>query len=185
MQWVKDWGYVAVFLGSLVEGESVILTASSMAYFGYLSLYKVMVVAFFGTVIADQALYCVGRRYGHAIFDRFPRLKKSADRAFSLLHRFDVWFIIACRFIYGIRITSAVVIGAAGIPLGRFIPLNILSALIWTVVSCIGGYMLGDFMVDIFNNFHLVQKYLFIAIGLLGAAFTLYWFWRKKYAKIS
>ena len=40
IQWVKDWGYLAVFLGSMVEGESIILAASSMAYLGHLSLYK-------------------------------------------------------------------------------------------------------------------------------------------------
>lgn len=179
VQWVQDWGYIAVFLGSLVEGESVILTASSMAYLGYLSLYKIMIVAFIGTVLADQALFLLGRHYGPGIFDRFPKLKKSANRAFALLHRFDVWFIISCRFIYGIRITSAIVIGAAQIPLWRFIPLNLLSALIWTLVSCIGGYMLGDLMKDILDNFNLIQKYFFAGLGLTAVIIGSYVIWRR------
>ncbi len=182
---VKDWGYWAVFFGSLVEGESVILTASSMAYFGYLSLYKVMVVAFSGTVIADQTLYFVGRHYGPNIFERFPRLQKSSQRAFSLLKRFDVGFIIACRFIYGIRVTSAVVIGAAQIPLRRFIPLNILSAVIWTVVSCIGGYMLGDFMLSLFDYFHHIQKYVFMGAGVLALIIIAFITYYKRCRKRS
>jgi membrane protein DedA with SNARE-associated domain len=183
IDWIKDWGYLAVFLGSLVEGESVILTASSMAYLGYLSLYKIMIVAFIGTVLADQMLYFVGRHYGPGIFDRFPRLKKSAARAFDLLNRYDIGFIIGCRFIYGIRITSAIVIGTAQIPLKRFIPLNILSGFIWTIVSCVGGYLLGDIMKDIFENFNLIQKYLFIGLGILGILIVCFFTYRKYKTK--
>lgn len=181
--WVKDWGYLAVFLGSLVEGESVILTASSMASLGYLSLYKIMIIAFIGTVLADQILYFVGRHYGPALFDRFPRLRKSADRAFRLLNKYDVGFIIGCRFVYGIRITSAIVIGTAQIPLKRFIPLNILSGFIWTIVSCVGGYLLGDLMKDILENFNQIQKYLFIGLGILGALIAGFIAYRKYRAK--
>ena len=183
-QWVQNWGYGAVFLGSLVEGESVILIASSMAYLGHLSIYKIMIVAFTGTVIADQALFLLGRHYGPGIFDRFPKFKKPANRAFALLHRFDIWFIIGCRFVYGIRVTSAIVIGAAQIPLWRFIPLNILSAVIWTLVSCIGGYMLGDVMREILDHFALIQKYFFEVLGLISVVAMVGWFawrwWRSK-----
>jgi membrane protein DedA with SNARE-associated domain len=181
---LKTWGYLAVFLGALVEGESIILTASSMASFGYLSLPKVMITAFMGTLLADQVLYMVGRHYGPSFFDRFPKLQAPSQRAFSLLKKYDVWFIIACRFVYGIRITSAIVIGAGGVPPRRFIPLNILSASIWTVVSCVGGYLLGDLMMELFHNFARIQKYIIgaaVIALLLGLTFWSY----KKFIKKS
>lgn len=161
---IQKWGYVAVFLGSLVEGESVILTASSMAYLGHFSIYKIMVIAFFGTLIADQGLYMVGRRYGTGFLNRFTFLRVPAEKAFTLLKKYDTGFIIACRFIYGIRITSAIVIGASGILPSRFIPLNILSAFIWTVVSCLGGYFFGKLMMNFFENIEQVQKYILFFI---------------------
>ena len=148
---VKNWGYLAVFLGSLVEGESVILTASAMASFGHLSIWKIMIIAFIGTLIADQFLYYVGRLYGATIFDKWPALRKSTEKAFKLLNKYDVLFIILCRFIFGVRITSAVVIGASGIPPTRFTPLNVLSAAVWTVISCTGGYLLGETMEKIMH----------------------------------
>ena len=180
ISFVQEWGYWAVFFGSLIEGESVILTASSMAAAGYLSLYKIMIIAFFGTLIADQLLYLVGRAYGPAIFDKFPKLKKSSGRVFSLLHRYDAWFIIISRFIYGVRITSALVIGAGGIPPHRYIPLNILSAIIWTLVSCTAGYMLGDVMVAVIEHFEWFQKYFFLGLFIVAILVGGYLFWRKK-----
>lgn len=180
INFVQEWGYWAVFFGSLIEGESVILTASSMAAAGYLSLPKIMIIAFLGTLVADQVLYMVGRAYGPSVFDKFPKLTKSSDKAFKLLNKYDGLFIIVSRFIYGIRITSAVVIGAGGVPPHRYIPLNFISAVIWTVVSCLGGYMLGDVMIAVIKNFELVQKYFFIGLFAFAVLVAGFVGWRKK-----
>lgn len=161
------YAYLIVFLGSLIEGESIILSASALAYMGYLNLYYIMGLAFCGTWFADQMLYFLGRFHGDKIFKRFPKLKAPAGKAFALLKKWDTLFIIACRFIYGIRMTSCIVVGASGIPPSRFFPLNILSAVIWTIVSCIGGYCLGPVIQSFFHNFQTVQKYLFSLIILI------------------
>ena len=182
VKFVQEWGYWAVFFGSLVEGESVILTASAMARLGHLSIYKVGIIAFTGTLIADQALYLVGWYYGDSIFERFPSLKKKSARTFELLHKYDTAFIIACRFVYGIRVTSSIIIGAAGVKPWRFIPLNFLSAAIWAIISCTGGYLLGHVVLEVFEHFDTVQKY-FIG-GILGIAVFVYAFVRiKRYLK--
>jgi membrane protein DedA with SNARE-associated domain len=172
VNFVQEWGYLAVFLGSLVEGESVILTASAMARLGHLSIYKVGIIAFTGTLIADQVLYLVGWYYGDSIFERFPSLKEKSARTFELLHKYDTLFIIACRFIYGIRVTSSIIIGAAGVKPWRFIPLNFLSAAIWAIVSCTAGYLLGYVVLEAFEHFDTIQKYLIGSV--LGIASLIY-----------
>jgi membrane protein DedA with SNARE-associated domain len=162
---VTNYGYWAVFLGSLVEGESVILTASAFARNGTLSIYKVVTIAFIGTTIADQLLYWLGWHYGDSIFNRFSKLKEPSEKAFRLLKKYDVGFIIACRFIYGIRVASAIAIGAAKIPPKRFVPLNILSAAIWSIVSCSAGYALGILVLKIFDEVENFQKIIFWGLG--------------------
>jgi membrane protein DedA with SNARE-associated domain len=180
IEFVREWGYVAVFLGALVEGESVILTASSMAYFGYLNIYKIMIIAFFTTTIVDQLLFFVGRYYGESIFKRFPKLQGAKERAFRLLHKFDIWFILSFRFIYGIRTVSPIVVGAAKVTPARFIPLNIIAAFIWTVISCVGGYMLGEAMMAFLHNFVVIQRYIIGFLGIALLAFGGYHYWQKK-----
>jgi membrane protein DedA with SNARE-associated domain len=160
---VEKWGYLAVLLGSMVEGEVVILTACAMAYMGHLSIFKIAGIAFTGTLLADQSLYYVGHFYGQRLINRFPRLKIPAQKAFRLLHRWDVWFILSFRFIYGIRIVSPIAIGSSGILPSRFIPLNFISALIWTGVSCTGGYLLGKVFDAI--DFSVIERYIFLISG--------------------
>lgn len=154
---IKDWGYIAVFLGSLVEGESVILVACLMAHLGHLSLIKIMIIAFCGTLFADQALYYVGRYYGQALIQKFKSLQAPANRAFKLLHKWDTWFILSFRFIWGIRTISPIVIGSSGITPQRYSPLNLAAAIVWTLISCIGGYMLGGVIEEI--GLQVIKRY--------------------------
>jgi membrane protein DedA with SNARE-associated domain len=161
------YAYVIVFLGALIEGESIILSSSALAYMGHLNIYTIMLLAFMGTWFADQMLYILGRQKGEVIFQRFPKLKKPSEKAFHLLRKWDAGFIIACRFIYGIRTTSSIVVGAAGIPPHRFVPLNILSAVIWTIVSCGAGYLLGPVVISFFEHFNQIQKYLIFGVLLI------------------
>ncbi len=181
IDFIQNWGYVAVLLGSMIEGESVILTASFLAHQGYMSLPKIMIVAFCGTLFADQALYQLGYHYGPAFLDRFPKMKDRSERAFALLHKWDLWYILTFRFIYGIRIISPVVIGAAGVSPWRFIPLNFLAAVIWTVISCVGGYLLGDTVEHVIKNFDVIQRNLaFIIAAIVVCGVLLYKFVFKR-----
>ena len=161
VDFVKDWGYVAVFLGSMIEGESVIFIAGFFAHEGYLSLPKIIIIAFTGTLIADQALYHLGRHYGNKIIDRFPSMRPRADKAFSLLRRYENIFILSFRFIWGIRIVSPIIIGSSGVTPLRFTTLNLVAAVIWSVGSCVTAYYFAHLIMD---KFHLIPK---ILLGLL------------------
>ncbi|MDF3033984.1 MAG: hypothetical protein K0R76_938 [Alphaproteobacteria bacterium] len=181
---IKDWGYIAVFLGSLVEGESVILVACFMAHLGYLSLTKIMVIAFCGTLFADQALYYVGRHYGQTLIQKYHRLHAPANRAFKLLHSWDIWFILSFRFIWGIRTISPIVIGSSGISPRRYTPLNFIAAVVWTVISCVGGYMLSGVIEDI--GLQTIKQYFgYFTMGavILVLAFILLKRWMNRRLK--
>ncbi len=177
VNFVQDWGYVAVFLGSLIEGESVIFIAGFFAHEGILSLPKIILVSFIGTLFADQLLYHVGRHYGNHVIDRFPSLKPRADKAFALLRRYDNIFILSFRFIWGIRIISPIIIGSSGIGFKRFLILNFIAAIIWSVGSCVAAYYFAHLIMD---KIHLLPK-IILGILLVGGAITYFVCkWRKQ-----
>ncbi len=177
VDFVKDWGYVAVFLGSMIEGESVIFIAGFFAHEGYLSLPKIIIIAFTGTLIADQALYHLGKYYGNQIIDRFPSFRPRADRAFILLRRYQNIFILSFRFIWGIRIISPIIIGSSGVSALRFTFLNLIAAVIWSVGSCTAAYFFAHLIMD---KFHLIPKILLGVLVFGGGAWYLASKWRKR-----
>lgn len=176
-EFVRNWGYVAVFLGSLIEGESVIFIAGFFAHEGYLSLPKIILVAFTGTLFADQILYFVGRAYGNPFIERFPSFAPRAEKAFRLLRRYDNIFILSFRFIYGIRIISPVVIGASGIGVKRFMILNFIAAIIWSVGSCVAAYYFAHIIME---YVHLMPKIILGVVLLGGGIWYGVYKWRNR-----
>lgn len=73
---VLAWGYAAVFAGTFLEGESVLVAAGFAAHRGMLDLAIVVVVAACGSFLGDQFFYSLGRRHGGRIMRRFPGRRK-------------------------------------------------------------------------------------------------------------
>lgn len=185
---IEKWGLWAVFLGSLVEGESVILTASAMAGLGIVfSLKSIMLTAFIGTVIADQGLFMLGRRYGENavrwIRKKFPKTGPYIDKGFRWLERNQTIYLLIFRFIYGVRIVSPIIIGSRkSVPFLYFSVVNIFAAVLWVVVSCFLGYSLGNVILTRLD----VVKGIFMAIVV--AAIAGVWIWahlRKKHRRLQ
>lgn len=148
-EFVREWGYLAVLIGSLFEGEVILITASALAALGYLSIYKVFTVSILTTIFVDQGLFFIGYIMGTDwLVRRFSKLEKARERVFSLLHRMDVFFIFAFRFIYGIRTISPLIIGSAKIKPARFIIFNIFSGFCWASTGCFIGYVGADVIAD-------------------------------------
>lgn len=160
---ISKYGYLAVFLGSMIEGESIILTSSALAALGKLSIFKVSIITFLGTCFADQFVFILGHIFGsrwlEMLLSRFCSLREPTSRALSFLKKHETLYIMSFRFIYGVRIISPFIIGTQGISLRRFFVLNIISGFVWTVISCGAGYYLG----------HLVGAHTKnVAIAVLG-----------------
>jgi membrane protein DedA with SNARE-associated domain len=169
---IHEYGYLTVFLGAMVEGESIILTASALAARQILSIWWVMGLTFVGTVLADQVIYFLGLKYGPSavqrIRDKFPSWQKHIDKGLDFIKRNETVYILSFRFIYGIRIISPFLIGAQGIPFRRFSFLNIISALIWTLTSCAAGYFLGTILGDMAEHIEWFVAGIFVFVFLVS-----------------
>ena len=62
-------------------------------------------------------------------------------------------FVIGVRFMYGFRIIGPVLIGASRLPPSRFVPLNILGAILWATIFVMLGYF-GGAIESFFTGFN-------------------------------
>ncbi len=143
---------------------------------GLMSLQWVIFVAFLGTMMTEQVLYFVGRIYGMELINRYPKLKEKSQRVIEFLRKYDSAFIFGCRFVYGIRNVSPIMIGAANIPPLKYSALNIPAAFIWAVIVAGAGYAFADVMEKAKNNLQYVQ---YGALALLIVALV-YFIYRKN-----
>lgn len=169
---IAKYGYLAVFVGTFFEGETILVLGGFAAHRGYLELPYVMLAAFAGTFLGDQIYYFIGRRWGVRLLDKRPRWRERSAKAMALLHKYDVIFILSFRFIYGVRSVSPFVIGMSGISPLRFMPLNLLAAFIWAVAVGLLGYVFGE----VFQLYLAeIKQYEFYILGGIAAVGLLLW----------
>ncbi len=128
---IQSYGYLAVAVGTFLEGETVLLVAGAAASRGHLSLLGVVAVAAVASFAGDQLCFFLGRRYGNRILARYPSLVARTTRARALLERHNLPVILSIRFLYGLRIAGPIAIGMSGVSWLRFFVLNAIGAMAW------------------------------------------------------
>ncbi len=172
-EFLARFGYAAVLLGTVLEGETILIMAGFAAHQGYLALPGVMVAAFCGSLLGDQLAFFAGRRYGPRLIARFKTLRAGVDRADRLLERYGTPLLIGFRFVYGIRVALPLTAGMSGISIERFATLNAIGAALWSVVVAALGYSFGqgfELMLDRARHFEEHALLVMVGIGALAAA---------------
>lgn len=168
---IQHYGYVIVFIGTFLEGETVLLAAAYAAHGGYLNPYWVGLLAVTGSVTGDQVFFWIGRIWGSRVLARWPTLAPRVTRMNALLNRYHLPVIAVMRFLYGCRIAGPIAIGMSRLAAFRFLWLNFISAILWTLAIIGIGYGLhlgaGRLSADIRQR----DELLLVAIVGLGSVF--------------
>ncbi|EAZ8726150.1 DedA family protein [Salmonella enterica] len=141
---ITHYGYAALVIGSMAEGETVTLLGGVAAHQGLLKFPLVAAAVALGGMMGDQLLYLLGRCYGGKILRRFPRYHTKIRHAQKMIQRHPYLFVIGTRFMYGFRVVGPLLIGASRLPPKIFMPLNILGALVWALLFTTLGYLGGE-----------------------------------------
>jgi membrane protein DedA with SNARE-associated domain len=183
---IARWGYLAILGGTFLEGETILLAGGAMAHRGLLSLPLVIACAFAASFLGDQGWFFAGRRYGPGLIARRPSWSVPAERVRQWLTRYGAVFVLAFRFIYGIRILTPVLLGANGYPASRFVPLNALGAAIWSTAVASVGWAVGEGLTRALGRAGKVEERLLavIVFAIVVALTARHWTQRRK-AKLT
>lgn len=141
---IAVYGYWVIFVGCLLEGETVLILGGMAAHQGSLQLLHVIGCATLGGILGDQLLFWTGRFSGARLLPKLKRHQSAIERAEGLIHRYPTSSVFAVRFFYGMRLVGPMVIGASGLAPWRFALINVLSAVIWAILFVSAGYWTGE-----------------------------------------
>ena len=113
---ISHYGYAALIIGSMAEGETITLLGGVAAHQGLLKFPLVVISVALGGMIGDQLLYLLGRRFGGRLLKRFSRHQARIRKAQRLIKSHPYLFVIGTRFMYGFRVIGPLLIGASGLP---------------------------------------------------------------------
>jgi membrane protein DedA with SNARE-associated domain len=169
---VTTYGYWAILLGTFFEGETLLIVGGFIAHLGYLKLPYVMIMAFIGSFAGDQVFFILGRYKGQKILSKFKSAQTRIYKIHDFTHRYNNLIMFGFRFIYGIRILTPIVLGTNHkISNRRFLILNALGALIWSLTISTGGYLFGhalEILIEDIRRYQLTVIVGIIILGILG-----------------
>ena len=174
---LERFGYLAVFIGTFLEGEAILIMAGFFAERGHMNVFKVGTVGFAGAYVGHLFWFWLGRKYGVRLFDRFPKMKKHFGSGIRMFERYGAGAIIVTQWIYGLRITCAVIVGISKVSLIKFLIYEALSCLIWTVIITAAGYYFGAAVERVLGRAENVEKWGLLVIILIAVGV---WWWHRR-----
>ncbi|MCX8999892.1 DedA family protein [Rhizobiaceae bacterium BDR2-2] len=162
---IGNYGAVAVFIGAAVEGETAAFLGGVLAHRHLMAYWQVALAACLGSFAADQFFFLAGRRARRAVWVRRVAASPLVARATALLEAHPVAFILAFRFLYGVRTVSPVAVGLSRVPAMRFLILNAIAAIAWGLAVTTIGYLFGNGVEALFGRLHL-HVHLLIALAV-------------------
>jgi membrane protein DedA with SNARE-associated domain len=177
---LQQYGYAAIVLGTLLEGETVVILGGLAAHLGYLHLPWVIACAFAGTFFGDQLYFFLGRWRGPSILASRPSWQANAERVLGMLERHRVLLILGFRFLYGLRTVTPFVIGMTRVSVAHFMVLNTLGALVWSLVVGALGYGFGEAFQVFIGRLKRYELAVMGGVAVLGALLWVVHFLRQR-----
>lgn len=167
---LAQYGLIALFIGTFIEGEIVVIAGGLLARLDFLSIYWVLPIAFTATFLGDQFYFYLGRKKGTAFLEKKHRKhwRKRAERVHDLIHNHQNKILFCYRFLYGLRIPTLFAIGTSELPTKKFVLLNLVNSAVWTLLFTFGGYFFGEFFAGLVGDIKNYEKEVLIGVAIAG-----------------
>lgn len=140
---LDQYGYLALTVGTFFEGETAILIVSSLIHRGMFQFPFTVFAAFFGSFVSDWIYYLIGRLNGKLFLSTRPNLQAKMLPLTSFFERNRLQILFSYRFLYGFRILIPLMIGMSGLPPKKFLFYSTVTGMIWATLVSTVGYFTG------------------------------------------
>lgn len=161
-------GYLALFIGCFLEGETSLLAGSFAAHRGMLEIVPVFIVAYVATQIADWTWFIAGRTHGKKILEKRPQWNRKLRHIYRLILKYPILILLTYRFLYGMRSIIPFTIGMSAIPYRKFLIFSLIGTSLWTLTMCSAGYFFGAFLEANIGRIKEYEIEVLITLILLG-----------------
>ena len=177
---LATYGYLAIFIGCLLEGETILILGGMAAHQHVLALLPVIGYASLAGMLGDQALFWTGRYFGARLLPRLHKQQATIERVTQLINQHPSVSIFSVRFLYGMRLVGPMVIGACKVSPLKFACINMFGAAVWATLFASAGYWAGEFLEGLLGDLKPYRLPIILCVIALVAVVALYRHFRAK-----
>jgi len=165
-------------LGVPVPAAPMLMLAGTMAAMGQVSYASVFCAAVVATLLADSLWFFVGRVRGRRLLNGLVRFSLSLDTSLrvarGVFERHGAPILMLAKFIPGLGLISAPLLGTTAIAPGVFLLWDAVGASLWAGVYLVGGAALHDQIVQVMLLVRHNGGTIFDAFAAIGVTMLLY-----------
>ena len=157
---IKEWGYLALFLYSFGGGFVGLVVAGVLAFAGDLNIYICIDVAANSNFLGDQFLFSLARNNKTYAKEMMQKYGRKVAYAHLLMRKYGSPVVFIQKYIYGIKTVIPLAMGLTKYNNKKFLVYNACAAIVWGIVVGSISYISGEFILNIAEDY----KYIGIAI---------------------
>lgn len=165
-----NYGYLVLFFGCLLEGETVVLLAGIAVHQGILTFWNAVLTAMAGGILGDQILFLVGYFSREKVQKYVEKHKDKIEKVNRFIIHRPLLSVMGVRFMYGFRIIGPIIIGASRLNPIKFFLINVFSAFVWALIFSTLGYFAGELFIKWMHHLHDHVKFLIWIVAALVIA---------------
>ncbi|EAU40429.1 hypothetical protein FP2506_04351 [Fulvimarina pelagi HTCC2506] len=176
---ISQFGPLIVLAGTFFEGEVFAIIGGFLAYRGTYPFQLMITLAFIGSFFGDLAVFLFGRYASNHRWVRPWRDHERFAKALRLVERYQAYFVIVNRYVYGLRMPGLIALGMSRIGLVRFTILNFIGAAIWASLFTTLGYVFGYSIQTLFARMEIVEAGVAVVLGVVAVTIAVYFGYRQ------
>lgn len=176
---ISQFGPVIVTVGTFFEGEVFAIIGGFLAYRGSYPFQMMIALAFVGSFIGDLSVFLFARYSSNHRWVKSWRQRRKFARAIQLVEKYQAYFVIVNRYIYGLRMPGLIALGLSRISMLRFLVLNFIGAALWAGIFTTIGYVFGYSIWQVFDKLAFMERGVGIALAVIGVAIAVFFGWRQ------
>ena len=186
--WAVFMSVLVTQLGMPIPAAPMLVLAGTMAAVGQASYLYMICAAVGATLIADSLWFFTGRAYGRRLLNYLVRFSLSLDTtvrvARNTYERYGAPILTVAKFLPGLGLISAPLLGTTAIGVGVFLWWDMVGATLWASVWVIGGGALHDQIVQMMLLVRHNGGTIFDTFAVIFAAVLLYrWLRRLQFRR--
>jgi membrane protein DedA with SNARE-associated domain len=177
---IQNYGYIAVFVAGLFEGETMLMLGAYAVREGYLHFWPLIACGASAAFLSDQFYFHLGRRKGADLLSTRPKLSAHIQRVTGFVDRHPIATIFLMRFAWGLRIALPATLGMGRMQAAVYAGIDALAAVLWAIVIAVFGIKLTGWIHAEVGKLHPYEHDLIVGAVVIAIGVALFRQWRVR-----